>query len=119
MSRENLFLRHLCKNFINNGIKYHRENVAPIVSIECIEVGDFWQFSISDNGIGINKQYFEKIFVIFQRLNNRQQYSGTGIGLTISKKIIEGMNGKIWLDSEEGVGTTFHFTIPKKLNYAI
>lgn len=112
-------IRQIFQNFINNGIKYHRENVSPIVSIVCKDAGDFWQFSITDNGIGINKQYFEKIFVIFQRLNNRQQYAGTGIGLTISKKIIEGMNGKIWLDSEEGIGTTFHFTIPKKLNYSV
>jgi len=73
-------------------------------------------FTISDNGIGIDKQYFSKIFEIFQRLHNKDEYSGTGIGLSISQKIIDKLGGKIWLESEIGKGSSFHFTIPFEPN---
>ncbi len=102
------------QNLLGNAIKYRREGVAPQINIACEDGGNYWHFTVCDNGIGINVEYFEKIFIIFQRLHTREQYSGTGIGLAITKKIIETLHGKIWVTSEEGAGTTFHFTLPKK-----
>jgi PAS domain S-box-containing protein len=107
-------VRQVFQNLINNGLKYHRKGVPPVINIEAIEHEDYWQFSIKDNGLGIDEQYHEKIFVIFQRLHNRDEYSGTGIGLAITKKIIENLGGKIWLTSTPNEGSTFFFTIKKQ-----
>ncbi|MEO8111369.1 MAG: PAS domain S-box protein [Ginsengibacter sp.] len=107
-------MRQVFQNLISNGLKYHKDGVVPQISISVNSVGEFWQFAISDNGIGIGKAYLDKIFIIFQRLHNKEKYSGTGIGLAITKKIIESMGGSIRVESEEGKGSTFYFTIPKK-----
>lgn len=113
-------LRQVFQNLINNSLKYsHSKNGAiPQISISAKENNNHWQFEVTDNGIGIDAQYFEKIFVIFQRLHDRSEYSGTGIGLAISKKIIENMGGKIWVESEPGKGSSFFFTIAKNAHVA-
>jgi PAS domain S-box-containing protein len=80
-------LRQVFQNLVNNGLKYHREGVIPQISISVSSAGELWQFAVSDNGIGIGEEYFDKIFIIFQRLHNKEKYSGTGIGLSITKKL--------------------------------
>lgn len=104
--------QQLFQNLISNAIKFS-DKEKGIVEINYIENETHYQFSIKDNGIGIEKQYHDKIFKIFQSLTKRQD--STGIGLSIAKKIVELYQGKIWLDSEKGIGTTFYFTIAKKL----
>lgn len=100
-------------NLLDNALKYSQKDRNSEIEFAASEKPEFWEFSMSDNGIGISKEYFDKIFVIFQRLHNRDEYSGTGMGLAIVKKNIELMGGKIWLESEPGQGTTFYFTVPK------
>jgi PAS domain S-box-containing protein len=104
----------LFQNIISNSIKY-RSDKKPVINISFHEKPDDWLFSISDNGIGIDPKYYEKIFVIFQRLHDKNQFKGTGIGLATCKKIVELHQGDIWLESGEGKGTTFFFTISKNL----
>lgn len=104
--------RQIFQNLIGNALKYSKEEAPPKITIECEDQEDMWVFKIKDNGIGISQDYFERIFVIFQRLHNREQYSGTGMGLAITKKIIENLGGKIWLTSKEGKGSTFYFSLP-------
>jgi PAS domain S-box-containing protein len=108
-------IRQLFQNIIGNSLKYHRSGVPPIIEIKCHDKNEYWEFSISDNGIGIESDYHEKIFVIFQRLHNKDEYSGTGIGLAICRKIIESLGGKIWITSVLNEGSTFYFTIPKQI----
>jgi light-regulated signal transduction histidine kinase (bacteriophytochrome) len=109
-----LQLTQLFQNLINNAIKYKSAD-APKIEIGFTEDDYFWQFYIKDNGIGIDKKFFEKIFIIFQRLHNKNVYNGTGIGLAICKKIVELHGGKIWLESKKNNGSTFLFTISKTL----
>jgi len=104
-------LVQLFQNIIANGIKYQQEE-APIIHIGAETRQGQLLFSIKDNGIGINPQHQERVFQIFQRLHTRQEYSGTGIGLAICKKIVELHGGKIWVESAVGKGTTFLFTMP-------
>jgi light-regulated signal transduction histidine kinase (bacteriophytochrome) len=104
------------QNLLGNAVKFRRDGVAPQIVIECkpSEVGrdDGWNFSVSDNGIGIPEEFVDKVFVIFQRLHGRDSYTGTGIGLALCKKIIEHHGGLIWIDTSYTGGTRFRFTLP-------
>ncbi|MBA4746882.1 MAG: PAS domain S-box protein [Muricauda sp.] len=98
---------------MDNAIKYSREGVPPEVKISVMDRECHWEVRVQDNGIGIDSKYFEKVFVIFQRLHGREAYGGTGMGLAISKKNVESWGGKIWVESEIGKGSSFYFTINK------
>ncbi|TVR29253.1 MAG: PAS domain S-box protein, partial [Balneolaceae bacterium] len=106
-------MRQLFQNLVNNALKYHKKGSAPVVDISWSEDDDFWHFEVRDNGIGINAQYSQKIFNIFQRLHGKEDYSGSGMGLAICKKIVEEHGGSIGVKSEDGKGSTFYFSIEK------
>ncbi|MGE5498007.1 MAG: sensor histidine kinase, partial [Syntrophothermus sp.] len=106
-------MKQLFQNLISNGIKF-RKNENPVIRIQSVRGENEWVFSVSDNGIGIDREYFERIFIIFQRLHTRDEYPGTGIGLSICKRIVERHGGRIWVESEAGKGTAFYFTIPDR-----
>jgi len=106
-------LSQMFQNLISNAIKFHKEEEPPVVHISAKLQKNQWIFSIRDNGIGIDSQNFDRIFIIFQRLHTKDEYGGTGLGLAICKKIIERHNGKIWVESEVRKGSTFYFSIPK------
>ena len=101
----------LFQNLISNAIKFRKENENVKIYISCKKVSNNYIFSVSDNGIGIELQFKDRIFEVFQRLHTRDEYSGTGIGLAICKKIVERHGGQIWVESEYGEGSTFYFTI--------
>ncbi|GGK28469.1 hypothetical protein GCM10008955_22860 [Deinococcus malanensis] len=105
-------LRQLLQNLVSNGIKFQRPGVVPAVHISTEEEGQCLHFQVRDNGIGIERQYFDRIFTVFQRLHNREKYKGTGVGLAVCKRIVERHGGRLWVESEVGVGSTFHFTLP-------
>jgi len=106
-----LQIGQVLQNLIANAIKFRREQ-PPQVNIQVDCQDNFWQISIQDNGIGIDPNYSDRIFAIFQRLHYREEYPGTGIGLAICQKIVERHGGKIWVESELGQGSTFYFTLP-------
>lgn len=106
-------IKSVFQNLISNAIKFRKEGVHPVVTISATDKGKEYLFTIKDNGIGIEKIYHDRIFLIFQRLHTRSEYAGTGIGLAYCRKTIELHGGKIWVESELAKGSTFNFTIPK------
>ena len=107
-------MKQLFQNLLSNSLKFRKPGEPPVINISVMPSEDHWQFSVTDNGIGIDEKYWERIFVIFQRLHTKNEYLGTGIGLAHCKKITELHNGKIWVDSKPGEGSTFYFTIKKR-----
>lgn len=104
-------LYQVFQNLISNAIKYSSPNRPPEIIVSAEESAEYWTFSVQDNGIGIDEEYYDKIFLIFQRLHNREEYSGTGMGLAIVKKIVENLGGTIWVEPNNGKGTSFYFTL--------
>ena len=108
---EPALLAAVFQNLIGNAVKFHGDE-PPLVTLSAGRDGDFWAFTCADNGIGIEAEYAERVFVIFQRLHPKDAYPGTGIGLALCRKIIEYHGGRIWLDTDADRGTTFRFTLP-------
>jgi PAS domain S-box-containing protein len=109
-------MKQLFQNLVVNAIKFRRKEVPPVIRISSHPVEGGWEFIVQDNGIGIEEQYKDRIFVIFQRLHTRNEYEGSGIGLSHCRKIVELHGGKIWMKSKPGEGSTFHFTILENHN---
>jgi len=105
-------ISQLLHNLLTNALKYRRSDVAPQVHVSARNAANEWIFSVRDNGIGIAAEYLQQIFIIFKRLHKKTEYPGTGIGLALCQRIIEGRAGRIWVESEPGVGSTFYFTWP-------
>jgi signal transduction histidine kinase len=113
VSGDDTQLTQLFQNLISNAIKFRRDT-TPEVHIHAEPQEDYWLISVQDNGIGIEAQHLDRIFLLFQRLHGRGAYPGTGLGLAICRKIVERHGGTIWAESETGSGSKFSFTIPKK-----
>ncbi|MBO6762056.1 MAG: hypothetical protein JJ909_13955 [Roseivirga sp.] len=111
VSGSKLELTQLFHNLIVNSIKFVRPNVPCLIQISAERTNGYWIFTFSDNGIGIEEQYFKQIFKVFQRLHSKDRVEGSGIGLALSKKIVEHHGGEIWVESELNKGTTFYFTL--------
>ncbi|UZR98154.1 sensor histidine kinase [Chondrinema litorale] len=110
-----VLITQLFHNLISNAIKYRKENVNPKIEISFNETANEWLFSVKDNGIGIDANFYDRIFKLFKRLHTKREYSGNGIGLTLCKKIVTQHDGKIWVESNKDQGSVFYFTISKKL----
>jgi PAS domain S-box-containing protein len=113
VSADDTQLTQLFQNLIGNAIKFRKKDEPIRVHVGAQDAGAEWRFSVSDNGIGIEPQYYERIFMVFQRLHTREEYAGTGIGLAICKKVVDRHRGRIWVESALGKGSTFNFTLPK------
>ena len=109
---EEPLLTALIGNLVSNSVKFQRAGEPPRVHLSAQRHGDEWEVTCADNGIGIEPEFADKVFVIFQRLHNKDAYAGTGIGLAVAKKIIEYHGGRIWVDTTAGPGTTIRFTLP-------
>ena len=105
-------IAHVLENLIGNGVKFRKENALPVVHVSSRLDGNDWQISVRDNGIGIRPRYHDRIFGMFKRAHKRSKYPGTGIGLALCLKMVERHGGRMWVESEVGRGSTFHFTIP-------
>ena len=112
-------LTQLMQNLIGNAIKFQRDGVTPTITISATAEGAMCHIVVEDNGIGIEPQYLERVFLIFQRLHERNKYPGTGIGLAIAKKVIEYHGGRIWIESTPGQGSCFHFTLPADIQNGV
>lgn len=106
-----IHVTELFQNLISNSIKFRRE-LTPVIEIAAQRTAEGIEFTLRDNGIGMDSQYFEEVFQVFKRLHSKEEYPGTGIGLAICKRIVERSGGRIWVESTLGVGSTFHFTLP-------
>ncbi|MES3002608.1 MAG: ATP-binding protein [Pseudomonadota bacterium] len=113
LEAEPVAMMQLFQNLVGNALKFRGPD-APVIRIQAADMGEEWHISVSDNGIGIAPEHFKRIFIVFQRLHDRNRYEGTGIGLSICKKIVERHGGRIWLESQPGAGTTFRLALPKR-----
>lgn len=111
LTTDGMQLVQIFQNLIGNGIKYRRAD-APRIHVSATDSGNERIFSVRDNGLGIDPQYFERIFILFQRLHGREEFEGTGMGLAICKKMLERLGGRIWVESQPGQGSTFYFALP-------
>jgi light-regulated signal transduction histidine kinase (bacteriophytochrome) len=110
---EEIHIMQIFQNLLSNAIKY-MDKPQGRIQVGCVEQDGFWKFSIADNGPGIDKKYFERIFKIFQALPTSPDFVGTGVGLTVTRKLVELYNGKVWVESKVGEGSTFFFTFLKQ-----
>jgi PAS domain S-box-containing protein len=102
------------QGLLDNAIKFRKEGVPPVVHVSAVREDGAWRFSVKDNGIGIRPEYFDKVFVLFERLHPQDVYPGTGLGLALCKRMVEQLGGRIWVESEFGTGSTFSFTLKKE-----
>ncbi len=105
-------MTQVLQNLLANAMKFQQKGIAPTVHVSASSLDGMWQFSVRDNGVGIPEGYFEKIFILFERLYPRDTYPGTGLGLALCKRIVERHGGRMWVESDEGRGSTFYFTLP-------
>jgi light-regulated signal transduction histidine kinase (bacteriophytochrome) len=106
-------LVQLVQNLVGNAVKYHGPR-SPVVHVSASRNGDDWAFAVEDNGIGIDARQHEKIFEVFRRLHDQQEYPGTGVGLAVCRRVVLRHGGRIWVDSTPGEGSVFRFTIPAR-----
>lgn len=106
-------LKQLFQNLLANAIKFKKQEIAVEVLVKCRDLGHLWEFEIKDNGIGIDREFHDKVFLLFKKLHSKKDFQGTGLGLAICKKVVDQMGGEIWLESSPGEGSSFFFTMPK------